>query len=71
MKTIDTELIEKFETFSESLLGEAADDVLVMFLTLAIGVARSNRIDPLELLAFISDKVVEAYDMTPPTETKH
>ena len=29
MKTIDTELIEKFETFSQSLLGEAADDCLL------------------------------------------
>ena len=71
MKTIDTELIEKFETFSESLLGEAADDVLVLFLTLAIGVARSNKIDPTELMSFINDKIVDAYDLSLPIETSH
>jgi hypothetical protein len=71
MKTVDSKLVGKFESFSESLLGEPADDVVVLFLTLAIGVARSNRIDPLELLAFISDKVVEAYGLEPIPETKH
>ena len=70
MKTIDSKLIKKFENFSESLLGEPADDVMVMFLTLAIGVAKSNNIDPTELMSFIGDKIVEAYDISPPIENQ-